>query len=325
MLLKAALLVVLGLLWSGRIAAIKAAGLAGVPVYVVVAVSVLGVAIFLSALAAWRHDWPPLDRTTVPFYAIGATLGIAPFAIESAVAPNLPVFVFVVIIATMPLLTFVLSALTGRERVRLVPLLAIGLGFAGAALILWDTARDASIGGASTWWVVAAFAVPFLYAASTVFVASRWPARAGPLHVAHAQATLAAVVALLASFATGAIGDWSLVALNAPAVGLIVLGEGLAIVLYLRITRDYGATWVSFANYASIVFAAGLGAVWFGDRVSGLTVAGALAIVGSVVLHQRIGGSPDASRTEGNRSSAADGKHPADRLPEALGARTDVR
>ena len=290
-LLKTALLVFLGLLWSLRLSAIKAAGLSGIPVYVIVMFSALGIAMFFSGFALMRGDWPPVDRPTVVFYGLSGLLGfLAPFALEAAVGPHLPVFVFVVIIATMPLFTFGVSAFIGQERLHPAPAMAISLGFAGAVTILWDISRDAHSVEVGAWWVLAAFGVPLLYALNTVFIASRWPTHAGPVNVAQAQALIVSAAALLGGAVSGATDAWPLVALNVPAMLMIALGEGLALVVYLRITRDHGATYVSFANYASIVFAALIGAVWFEDRLTAVTFGAALAIIGSVVIYHRHSG-----------------------------------
>lgn len=288
MVLKTCLLILLGLLWSVRLSAIKAAGSSGVPIHVVVSFSALGIALFFSLVALVNRDWPPLDRATMRFYGLSGVLGfLAPFTLETAVGPHLPVFIFVVIIATMPFFTFALSTLVGRETLQWYPLFAIGLGFIGTIAILWDMSFTESSGKTSMYWVAAAFGVPLCYAVNTVFVATRWPSHASPVNVALAQASIVAAAALVGSAVSGATEDWALVSLNIPAVSLIIVGEGLALVVYLRIARDYGATFVSFANYVSIVFAAVIGVVWFGDRVSVLTIGAALTIITSVALYQR--------------------------------------
>ena len=290
MLVKTSLLVLLGMLWSVRLSAIKAAGVAGIPVHVVVPVAALGIAAFYTLHATLSRDWPPLNRGVPGFYLLSGAMGfLAPFALESTVAPNLPVFVFVVIIATMPIATLAMSILIGSEQPRLRSVLSVCMGFSGAVAILWDTANSGPGGQSSAWWVAAAFGVPLLYAVNTVFVATRWPSQAGPVHVAHAQALIVAAAALIGSLATGTMADWKLVGLDLPAVALIVLGEGLALLVYLRIARDFGATYVSFANYVSMIFAAILGAIWFGDQLTPISVAAAGVIIWAVVLYQRTG------------------------------------
>jgi drug/metabolite transporter (DMT)-like permease len=289
--LKAGLLILLGGLWAFRLAAIKTAGLSGVPVHVVVAVAALGIGVFFTCVAMWRRDWPPLDRGTLGFYGLSGMLGfLAPFALESVVAPHLPVFVFVVVIATMPIITLMLSFLVGGEKLHLIPVLSVALGFVGAMLILWDTVQtdpSGAHGMGSAWWIAIAFGVPGLYAINTVFVATRWPSRAGALHVANAQALIVAGASVLGSALAGLFGDWALV-FNAPvAMVSIILGEGLALLVYLRIARDFGAIWVSFANYVSMIFAALIGTIVFGDKMTALSVFAALIIAASVALYHR--------------------------------------
>lgn len=287
MVLKLGLLVTLGLLWSIRIAAIKAAGLAGVPVHVVVSVAALGIAGFFSIRALLSRDWPPLTINTGSFYVLSGVLRfLVPFALESSVAPHLPVFVFVVIIATMPLITFLLSVLLNREKLSPLSLVAIALGFVGAVVILWESSNRSLTTDVSVWWVLAGFSVPLIYAINTLFIAKHWPREARPVHVAHAQAIFIGGAAMIASAATGATSDWPLVLRDEAAILLIVFSEGSALLVYLRITRDYGATFVSLANYISIICAALIGALYFKDSLTTLTVASAMVIVASVGLYQ---------------------------------------
>ena len=202
-------------------------------------------------------------------------------------APRLPVFVFVVIVTTMPNLTLVLSILTGGERPSWRSVAAVTLGFVSAVAILWDTGRAGSASDASPWWVLAAFGVPALYALGTILVSRFWPARASSLHVLHAETAIGATAVLLGGLVAGRLGDWRLAALDVRALTLIVVVEALASLLSYRIARDDGATWVSFVNYISMIFAAVIGAAAFGDRIGTLTVVAALGIIASVWLYQR--------------------------------------
>ena len=223
---RAALLTIFGLLGAVRIAAMKAAGLSGVPVHVVVSVAATGIAVFFTARAIVTADWPPLDRRSAAFYLLSAGLGfLAPFALESTVAPRLPVFVFVVIVTTMPILTLVLSILTGGERPSWRSGVAVTLGFVSAVAILWDSGRADAASEASPWWVLAAFGVPALYALGTILVSRFWPARASSLHVLHAETAIGATAVLLGGLVAGRLGDWRLAALDVQALTLIVMVE----------------------------------------------------------------------------------------------------
>lgn len=285
--LKLTLLLLLGLLWSIRLAAIKAAGVAGIPPHIVVVLSALGIAIFFSCIALLRNNWPPLDSRQIRFYLLSGTLGfLAPFILESLVAVHLPVFVFVVIIASMPIFTFVLSSLIAKEPLQLLPSIAVTLGFVGAITILRDGSSPTQPNDADMHWIALAFGVPILYALNTVFISKRWPQKTSAVHVAHAQALIVFVAALAGSGLSFGLEGWDKPSLNLPAIGLIIMGEGLGLLTYLRITRDYGATYVSFANYVSMAFAAAIGLLVFQDQLTWLTLAGSFAIIFSIALFQ---------------------------------------
>ena len=252
-----------------------------------ISLSVLGVAVLFSALAIRRGTWPPTDKSTVGFYVLSGTLGfILPFILENLVAPRLSVFVFVVIIATMPILTLLLSVVLKIEKPQWQQYVAIGLGFGVAILIAGDTVGNAVEQVADCAWVILAFSVPLLYAVNTLFIASRWPSSAGAVHVAHAQALIVSVAAVVGSVATGAINEWHLAGLNMPAITGIACFEGFALLVYLKITRDYGATFVSLANYVSMVFAAILGALLFGDKLTWLSATAAVVLIMSLSVNQ---------------------------------------
>lgn len=284
---KVALLILLGFLWSARIVAIKAASLSGIPVHVTVTTSVLGIAILFSAIAFWRRSWPPCDRGSLVFYLLNGALGfVLPFTLENLVAPKLPTFVFVVIISTMPVMTLALVAATRTERLSWVQVMTIGLGFCVALLIASDTAFT-GISQTIDWsWMLLAFGVPAVYAVNTVFVASHWPQSADAMHVAQAQALIISMATLLGTTMSGSITELELATKNLPAIASIALGEGIALLVYLKITRDFGASFVSFANYISMVFAAILGALFFGDRLTWLSLIAAGILVLALTLNR---------------------------------------
>lgn len=282
--MKFVLLILLGSLWSVRLAAMKSAGQSGIPPLVVAQVAILGIAYFYSAVAAVRRKWPPLRSDAVAFYVLSGILGfVLPFLLEIFVAPRLPLFIFVAIISTMPILTTILAVLTGVEAVNLKGIASVLLGFGAAIMITWDTA-ELSANRASWLWLLAAFAVPALYAVNTVFVAYRWPKQVDAISVAHGQAFIVSIAALTGSAISGSIYDWHLVTSNLPAIGLISAGEGLALLVYLKLTRDYGPSLVSLANFISLFFAAMIGAVFFDDGFTWLSALAGLLLVTALTM-----------------------------------------
>lgn len=285
--LRFALLILLGLLWSGRLAAIKAAGLSGVPVHVIVSLSVFGIALMFVAIALVRRVWPPFRRDALLFYALTGVFGfVLPFILESLVAPNLSLFVLLVIISTMPIITLIGASLLQIERPKPAQYAAILLGFCVALLIAWDTAGMVTTEGTDWIWVIIAFGIPVFYAGNSLFVAACWPKSVDAMQVACAQALLLSCAVLLGSLLTGTSAHWPLAGRNLPAMLAIIVFETFALLVYLKITRDYGATFMSLGNYIAIVFAAVLGVFLFDDQLTGLSIAAAGLLVASLSLNQ---------------------------------------
>ncbi|WP_421855742.1 DMT family transporter [Oricola sp.] len=301
--MKHVLLLLLGFLWSARLTAIKAAGVSGIPIHVTVSLSVLGIALFFTVVAIRRGSWPPTGRAAIVFYILSGLFGFTlPFILETAVAPHLTVFVFMIVIATMPVFTLVLSTALGIERPGIRGLAAIALGFVVALMIAWDTASGGMAQAGANWtWIALALGVPLLYAGNTLFVASRWPGRTEALHVAHAQALIVSAAAVCGAIVTQTIGDWDLVARNPAAVAAIAGFEGLALLVYLKLARDHGATFVALANYVAMDFAAMLGALVFGDRLSWLSFGAALLLAGALAVNRA---RPDRAGNEADVSQA---------------------
>lgn len=285
--MKTALLILLGCLWSVRLAAMKSAGQSGIPPLVVAPVSILGIAFFYSAVATMRRRWPPLRPDAVAFYVLSGTLGfVLPFALEILVAPQLPLFIFVVIISTVPILTTILAVLTGVESANLKGFVSVLLGFGAAIMIMWDTAELSTV-PISWHWLLAAFVVPTLYAVNTVFVASRWLKQVDAISVAQGQALVVSVAALAGSLISGHISDLHLVTGNSPVIGLISAGEGLALLVYLKLTRDYGPSLVALANFLSLFFAAIIGDMFFDEDLTWFSVLAGLLLVAALTMRNQ--------------------------------------
>ncbi len=266
--------------------ALKAAGLSGIPTHVIVSTSIFGIALLYSALAMWRGSWPPIDRETVKFYALSGAFGfILPFILETLVAPNMSVFVFVMIIATMPVFTVLMAAVFGSEKPGTQQYIAVGLGFIVAVLIVYDASGGAAAQQIDWKWILLAFGVPVFYAGNTLYVASHFPRGVQAIQIAHAQALIVSVAAFLGSVLIGVTDEWHLISRNVPAIAGIVF-EGLALLIYLKITRDFGATFVSLANYVSMVFAVILGAIFFDDNLTWLSLAATGFLIASLSVIQ---------------------------------------
>ena len=279
------MLVVLGTVWSVRLTAIKYAFDAGLPPHLTIQIAILGIALGLSLTNIVRGTRPPLHGQAIRFYLASGLLGfICPFALEAIVAPRLPLVVLILIITTVPIWTLLIAALTRVERLTVLRLCGVVLGFGAAALVALDTAGAIGNGGVDPLWCLLAAAIPLLYAVFTVFVAARWPAGVDAVQVAQGQA-IAVAIAVLVTLPFQA--EWRDLAYDAKQVGSIagvVVCEIVGLLLYLRLARDRGPTFVAMANYISICVGAALGVLVFDDPVTWITAVGAVLLVAALQM-----------------------------------------
>lgn len=181
-----------------------------------------------------------------------------------------------------PLIALVLAALFLNEPVG--PRMASGslLAFAGVVVIFVGQGR-AELGEAAFWGSVAILGSAICYAVNIV-VMRRQAQNAGPLEIAFFQ------------FLITGIGFW----LAAMAVGIpayprgqeapLLLATLLSIAGMLLLAWAYaraGAAYLSSTEYSGFLYAAVLGWLVFGERVSLFTLAGAALIIAGCVLAAR--------------------------------------
>ena len=278
------LLVILGTVWSLRLSAVKYAFEAGLAPHLTIQVSILGIAAGLTLLNLIRRTRPPLHGAAVRFYLASGLLGfICPFSLEAIVAPRLPLFVLVLIVTTVPIWTLLIAAGTRVERLTGIRLAGVLLGFAAAGLVALDS-MSVGGGGIDPLWCLLALAIPLLYAVYTVFVASRWPTGVDAVQVAQGQA-IAVSIAILAALPFQP--SWAALPLErgpVTAVAGVVICEIIGLMLYLRLARDRGPTFVAMANYIAICVGAAVSFAFFGDEVGWPTVLGAVLLVVALQL-----------------------------------------
>lgn len=277
--LRYSLLLFLGLGWAVRLAAIKWTSASGWPPDATVQIVVVVMAVVLTVANLLRRRPPPLTRRALTFYAVSGLLGfLLPFSLELIVAAHLSVFMLTIVVTTVPIWTLLIAMAIRVERFSWRKSIGTLAGFAAAAVIVIDLTGQGDQAG-DIRWIALAFTIPVVYALFALFVAARWPRNLDALQAANGQM-------VLISFVT--VGGWAIGALRidqAPApdqiasLAVIIVTEFTGLMLYLRIARDYGATFVSQANYLAIGFGAAIGVVVFGDAIGALSVAGAVGLV----------------------------------------------
>jgi drug/metabolite transporter (DMT)-like permease len=235
-----------------------------------------------SALAAYfaaTGYHPELRRFARQYVIVGILTSGLPFLLWAYAALSMSAGLMSVLNATSPMWGALWSVVLLRERMSTGQVLGLVIGIAGVALVTQPQAGQPISYAA----VCAALAAAFCYGLAGGYM-KRWandvPARG------MAVGTQLAAAVLLAPFialSPPAAVPPPLVAVSMLALGLVC--GAIAYLLYFRLVADIGATGALTVTYLIPVFGVLWGALFLGEAVSLLTLAGAgLVILGTVLV-----------------------------------------
>ena len=225
---------------------------------------------------------PPLMFARVRFARADilpiAALGIGQFGVLIALLNyglrTVPAGRGALIFATFPLLTLVVAALVGHERVTRGKLIGILLTLAGVALALGDKLAGsgsllgefAILASAATGAVCSVLYRPYLRRYPTLPVS------------AFAMAAAAAALLVPAAFDDLAVAPFSLTGGAWAAIVFIGLSSGGGYVLWLWALKTIAATRVTVFLALSPITAAVLGALFLGEAITAMMIAGVACV-----------------------------------------------
>lgn len=184
---------------------------------------------------------------------------------------------------TSPLFIALFAALFLGERPGKSILLALGLGFAGVLVVLWNE-LDMSAGGslANGWGILAALVSALTYALAMVTLKSR-----------AARDPITTIVLLQNAFAcvlVTPLGAWQWVPVSTGEMGLFVLIGVLGTAGHLCMAWAYGradASRLGVFEYTAFLWALVIGLVAFNEIPAPSTMAGAALIAGGALIASR--------------------------------------
>ena len=136
-LLPILILLLLGITWGGLANVSKWVGLRGVPALSYTFWVTFGAGLLLLVVNWLRRRPPPLDARHLRYYLlVGATMSAIPTSVMFWAVRHLPVGQVTMVLATSPLMTYLLALLLGMESFRRHCALGIALGFGGALLLV---------------------------------------------------------------------------------------------------------------------------------------------------------------------------------------------
>ncbi len=242
-----------------------------------------GVAITGAAMLARRERWP--DRAAIRLHAVRGVLATVSVLLFFWGLVRVPMAQGVAITFVAPLLAIFLAAWTLGEPVRRAALIGSGVAAAGVLVIAAGQSRAHASAG-TLLGTAAIFAASLLYAGSLVML-RRQAQVAPPLEIAFFNTLVMAVACLPVVLFLPALPT---LAQMPPVIGAAVLGTVSGMLLTWAYARAQAQV-LAPVEYSAFIWAAMLGWLVFGERVSAWTVAGATLIIAGCVAAVR-GASP---------------------------------
>jgi len=281
-LLPATLLLIIGVLWGLFFVLIKKGITGGVTPMSYLFWFTLMAGTILFGLCRIRRTRPRFSRAHLRFYASAAALRFV-FAniVLYTVQGRIPVGVMAVIMAMVPVFTYAMSLAFRVERFAALRFMGILTAFAGVAMMVApkDALPDASL----IPWVLLGLLTPLLHGAGYVFLSEKnRPADSDSLSVACGTLWAASLLTLPIALA---FGEFQLLAPPFSAGELAMIAHallaGFNFYAIFELIRIAGPTYMSQANFLSVLFGVLFGIAIFGESHSwwvwgamGATVAG---------------------------------------------------
>ena len=240
-------------------------------------------AIFLGVVLASQRKPVRLDARHLRYFAVTAVISYAlPNLLVLAAIPHLGSGLTAIFFTLSPILTVALSALAGLRRPQPLELAGIGVGLAGALLVV--SGRGEIGRPAELVWLAAAALVPVLLACGNVYRTLDWPEDANLVWLAVGSNTVSALLLAAAALATTGPGA----AASILAVPGAALAQGAAAAgmffLYFRLQKVGGPVTLSQIGTAAAGVGVCIGAVLLGERYPAVVWAGVAVIAAGLML-----------------------------------------
>lgn len=290
----AGLIVILGTTWGLNVSLMKAATLSGIPYTLLAVLTIFGNLVLfaiLSRLFVGRVRFVP--RLWWFFLACGGLGYVLPFFLELFAVPRIGAAPLAIVISLAPMMTLLIAAATGTERLTPRRLGGIALGFTSVCLIAM---QDLSLlKGAFGLGLLAAVFVPFIYGSYHVFIARFWPDDMKPFEIAMGESLAGTLIVAPIYIFWGEMGAAPAFTLSSYWVVAALLAFSMVEVwLYFALMRMGGPTYVSQSGYIAVIAGVCWAGLFFGEAVTPW-LALSIVISLSALLVTGVGGKDDPS------------------------------
>jgi len=261
-------LLFMGVVWGASFPLARiATGGGGHPLGLALWQEAIGGAMFL-AIAAVRGRPPPVSRAHLRFYLVCGLLGAAiPGTAFFYAASRVPSGVLAIVVAIVPVATYVISVPLRLDA--LAPVRALGIVCGLGAVVLLVAPGTSLPDRGMVAWVLIALAGATCYAGENVFVALRWPEGGEALAliagVMVAGTAVLAPVALAMGATVSLAPPWTEVQWAIVASGV---SSALAYGVFLHVIHTSGPVFASQTAYVVTISGVLWGMAVFGERHS---------------------------------------------------------
>lgn len=253
----------LGLFWGVSTSLYRYWGEAGVPATHIIAYSGAGIALVMGLVArriegAFGWTWG-IQR----YAMICAALMNIPFTWSLTLARHVPTAELALVFSMAPLMSFLFGAVSGRDTLTARRTIAISIGFLASAILI--ISRQGVVSGEVSWWLLAAFINPVLWASYNWFAQVNWPKSATTLSVGAAESLWSSILVLPfmlyfnAPWQTSYSGSWAVWSILAAT--LMWVAERIS---FFTLIREKGAAYTSQATYLATPASVLLAMFFFG-------------------------------------------------------------
>ena len=228
------------------------------------------------AVTGYDPEWRRWGRHYV---MVGILSSAVPFLLWAYAALSLTAGLLSVLNATAPMFGALCSALLLRERLKPARVLGLVIGIAGVALVT----RPAEGSELHYLAIAAALVASFCYGLVATYI-RRWASNV-PSRGMAVGSQLAAGILLIPFIALSPPAAVPTAGVVAAILALGLVCGAIAYLLYFRLIADIGATGALTVTYLIPVFGVLWGALFLGEAVSALMLAGAaLVVLGTVFV-----------------------------------------
>jgi drug/metabolite transporter (DMT)-like permease len=275
------------LLWSFNFSAVRYGVTHAIDPMVYVALRWLLAGLALAAIALLRGTSLRLGRRSLAVVALASIVGVVVNQIAFSYSVHLATASAVALIfGTLPIFVSIMSQLVGHEQLRRRHWVAVGVSFAGVALVAAGSngGLGAGVGG-----IALALVTTLTFAVYSVAIVP--PLRHhSPLALTTASSLIGGLLLCLVALPWLASEDWSTPpalawsALLYSALGSVVVGNVLWFIAIERAGASRAALYTNLQPFLGAVFAVFV----LSERLDALQLAGGLVIASGIVLAGRV-------------------------------------